>query len=284
MATSHPSIAAGVHRFSETGRLRELIHVAGLIIRQRRTLELAYGGYCLVRHPPSPIYPTDDAAALGWILARTGEFVARAALSRRQLEEAYGAAFPLRDLPRDFARALRESVLLRDGCLILGEYGEGARLACLTPRSCVVSDHYCRTPGVRHIHAIEGYRAAGEFLVATGDGTKLLDLWAVRAGEIRFLRRMRSRLAGYTAAVELNGEYYFGSDFSRRPNFITTLTGAKYFFPEQAYLLHVTAFHPLFDRYIVAVNKELDVFGGRRTLSVFDTRARRFVHCDYLRT
>jgi hypothetical protein len=89
-------------------------------------------------------------------------------------------------------------------------------------------------------------------------------------------------LAGFTAAVEVGGQCYFGSDFSNRPNFIEALGGAKYFFPEKAYKLHVATFHAVFDRYIVSVNQELTISGGRRTLSVFDTLTRRFVSCDYL--
>jgi hypothetical protein len=46
--------------------------------------------------------------------------------------------------------------------------------------------------------------------------------------------------------------------------------------------MHAAAFHVLFDRYLVSVNKELNVSGGRRALSVFDTRTRRFVYCDYM--
>jgi hypothetical protein len=46
--------------------------------------------------------------------------------------------------------------------------------------------------------------------------------------------------------------------------------------------MHAAAFHVLFDRYIVSVNKELNVSDGRRALCVFDTRVRRFVYCDYM--
>jgi hypothetical protein len=118
--------------------------------------------------------------------------------------------------------------------------------------------------------------------VSTGDTRKFLDLWTVSRGGMSFTRRLRQRLAGFTAAVEVNGDYFFGSDFSSRPNFIETLGGRRYFFPEKAYKLRADLFYAFFDRYIAAINKELDVLGGRRTLSVFDTVKEEFVFCDHL--
>ena len=96
------------------------------------------------------------------------------------------------------------------------------------------------------------------------------------------MRRLRRYLAGYTAAVEVKDEYFFGSDFSNRANFIETLGGAKNFFPEKAYRLHASAFFPCLDRYIVAINKQLDLSGGRKVLSVFDVAKKEFVFCDYV--
>jgi hypothetical protein len=126
------------------------------------------------------------------------------------------------------------------------------------------------------------YGDAEEFLVATGDGAKVLDLWVESRGEVRFVRRLRKYLAGFTAAARVNSEYYFGSDFSGRPNFIETLDGTKYFFPLRAYKLFVIAFYTFLDRYIVSVNRELKILGGRRTLSIFDAVEKTFVFCDYL--
>jgi hypothetical protein len=97
-----------------------------------------------------------------------------------------------------------------------------------------------------------------------------------------FSRRLRQRLAGFTAAVEVKGEYFFGSDFSSRPNFIETLGGRKYFFPEKAYRLRADLFCVFFERYIAAINRDLEVLGGRRALSVFDTVRREFIFCDHL--
>lgn len=274
-----PSITELVHRFRATGSLRVLVQLATSIVRQRRALEALYGGWCAMAHRPSPVCPAADPEALARILAQRGAFAQHAVLYRRQLLRAYADRPGIRDLPEGFACVRRQSVCLDDGRLILGEYGEGARLACITDAGCAVNDHYAGMPGVRHIHSLQPYGRPGEFLVATGDGHKLLDLWAADGGGVRFVRRLRKRLAGYTAAARVAGEYYFGSDFSGRPNFIAVLGGPRYFFPAKAYRMHAAAFHALFDRYIVSVNKELNVSGGRRALCVFDTRMRRFVYC-----
>jgi hypothetical protein len=280
--TLQTSITASANRFMKTKSPRALVELIAQIVREGRAIELLYGGYCSLRHRPSEVHTCDDAEALTRILSQRGEFVHRAVLSRRQLMELYGEKVAVHRLPEDFAVVRREAVWLDDGRLILGEYGEGARIACITARSCFMGDHYRQEAGFRHIHAIQRYGGPGEFLVSTGEAQKVLDLWVANHGEVRFVRRLRRRLAGYTAAVEVNGECYFGSDFSLRPNFIETLGGAKYFFPQKAYKLHASVFYPLFDRYIVSVNKELDPSGGRRTLSVFDTHTKRFVFCDYM--
>jgi hypothetical protein len=278
--TTQPFITAHVQQFKETKSILPLVRAVTLIVRQQRTTELMYGGYCNVVHRPSPVCPCDDEGALSAILDKTSEFAQHRPLSRERLTELYGEDFDVGSLPHDFEEVRCESVWHHKDCLILGEYGEHSRLAYVTPGLCIVSDYYSHVPGVRHIHSIQRYGDSGEFLVSTGDRCKFLDLWAIGQGEVSFVRRWRKRLAGFTAAVEVNGRYFFGSDFSNRPNFIETLGGTKYFFPEKAYNLHVAAFYAFFDRYIVAINTELEISGGRRTLSVFDAVKEEFVFCD----
>jgi len=219
---------------------------------------------------------------LAWILACQDDFSGPPRLTRDRLTELYGEEFAVWYLPAYFRLALAHAVCRDRDRLILGEYGEGSRIACLTAGSCTVNRYYETVPGVRHIHSILQYGENGTFLVTTGDGTKVLDLWCSEEGGISFVRRLRTHLAGFTAAARVGGEYYFGSDFSSRPNFIETLEGAKYFFPAKAYRRFVTAFYICFDRYIVSVNSDLGSVGGGRTLSVFDTVPKHFVYCDDL--
>ncbi len=149
----------------------------------------------------------------------------------------------------------------------------------MTSGGCSINDYYNQVKGVRHIHAISPKRQ--DIYVTTGDSRKLLDLWAIEGSKLKFLKRVRKRWSGYTAMVELNGDYYFGTDFSNRPNYIETLTGKKYFFPEKAYKMQTYAFFPFLQRYIVSINKEI-FLGDRKTLCVFDTLREDFIFCDYL--
>jgi hypothetical protein len=49
----------------------------------------------------------------------------------------------------------------------------------------------------------------------------------------------------------------------------------------KAYKLYANAFQVFCDRFIVSINTELDVAGGRKALSIFDTARHRFIYCDY---
>jgi hypothetical protein len=275
-------ITAHIQGFRETGSLRFLLAAVVLTMRQGRTMELLYGGYCSLFRRPSTVSPAENEAALIALIKQKVGSIYRNVLSIAEVLEQYGSTFKVALLPEDFRSARGESIWQEgEDFLIIGEYGERARLALVTTDSCVISDHYEHVRGVRHIHSVERYGNSGEFLVATGDSRKFLDVWAHQNGRLHFVRRLRSHLAGFTAAVQVNGEYYFGTDFSSRPNYLTTLRGPKCFFPPKAYTMFVTAFFVFFDRYLVSVNNELDVIGRNRTLSVFDTLQQKFIYCDY---
>jgi hypothetical protein len=277
----HSFITAQVQRFRENRNPLALVHALILVLKQRRTLELIYGAYCHLFHRPSVVRAERDEEALISVLRQSSARIAFRTLSRTQLLELYGRDFCVRELPDDFQGARCESICQGVGFLLIGEYGEDSRLAYVTPRACVVSDAYRRVPGVRHIHSIVWGETAGEFFVSTGDTRKLLDLWTVADGGLRFVRRVRHRLAGFMAAARVSGEYYFGTDFSGRPNYIETMGGSKYFFPAKANRLFVAAFKVFFGRYLVSINTELEVVGGRKALSIFDTHERRFLYCEY---
>lgn len=278
---SRPFITAHVQRFRETWNILHLLKAGRLVLTQQRTLELLYGGYCSLFYRPSPVVAGAHPPALITLLKEKIQLAAQGRASRARLIELFGGSFRVELLPADFQSTRWESVWEEDGRLIIGEYGENSRIALITAESCVLSEYYRNGNGVRHIHSIQKYGQHGEFLVATGDSSKFLDQWVVRAGELHFVRRLSKWLAGYTAAVEINGEYYFGTDFSSRPNWIQTLSGCRYFFPEKAYRLNVNEFQVMLNRYLLAVNSELKVVGGRKTLSVFDTVEKQFIYCEY---
>ena len=277
--TARLDITAHVQEFRETKNILVLITTLILVIRQRRTLELLYGMYCKLFYRPSSVSHCEDEGTLSTILDEMDGRVHDDMLSRARLIELYGREFKVSLLPSDFQGARCESICQVDDGLIIGEYGENSRIAYVTAASCVMNDYYQRVPGVRHIHSIERYGHSGELLLCTGDSSKLLDLWIASHGTLSFVKRLRSCMAGFTAAIKVNGEYYFGTDFSSRPNYIGTLGGAKHFFPGKAYNLFVTHFYQFFDRYIVSINSEIHR-GGRQTLSIFDTVNRTFVFCE----
>jgi hypothetical protein len=270
-----------VQRFRETKNLSALLTALILVLKQRRTLELIYGAYCHLCHRPCPVRANEDEQGLIAVLRQKSALIPHRKLSRSRLIELYGGVYKVSQLPSDFQGARCEGVCQGDGFLIIGEYGEDSRIAYVTTESCIVSEYYRQVPGVRHLHSIVQGKTPGEFLVSTGDTCKFLDLWRLIDGRLTFIQRLRNRLAGYTAAARVSGEYYFGTDFSGRPNYIETLGRSKYFFPNKANRLYVAAFKIFFDRYIVAINTELGVVGERKTLSIFDTVGRRFIYCDY---
>jgi hypothetical protein len=274
-------ITSHVKHFSETRNVRSLLKALALIVQQGRTLELMYGGYCTLRHGPSLVSACDDTVRTS-IMNHEDEFLRVPLLTRGDLLQLYGAEFKVSSLPEDFLFSRCQAVFRQGNRLVIGEYGENSRIACVTPETCVISYHYKSDARVRHIHSVTPYGDADEFLVATGDGAKVLDLWVQSGDSVCFMKRLRRYLAGFTAVARVKGEYYFGSDFSGRPNFIETFEGTKYFFPAKAYKLLVTAFFVLRDRYLVSVNNELRITGGRKALSIFDAVDKRFIFCDYM--
>lgn len=278
------TITGYIAKFRATKNISHLVKAAVLTLLQRRTGELLYGAHCGLFFRPSLVKNPDGDYPLAQILGER-EFLTcdKLAFSRTRLIELWGEDFNVRFLPSDFGGVRSESIVQDEDGLIVGEYAERrARLAYATRESCFVSDYYDHVPGVRHIHSLLGYGNSGEILVATGDSRKVLDLWVAADRKLRFVKRIRTSLAGYTAAIEVNGDCYFGTDFSSRPNYIETLEGEKYFFPKKAYKMSAITFHSFAGRYIVALSGDMPQFGDRKTLSVFDATRREFIFCEYL--
>src|SRR5215210_2312767 len=103
--TRRPDITAHVQEFRKTKNILILITILILVIRQRRTLELLYGGYCNLFHRPSPVRHCDDEASLSSILSEMSGLAHDDKLSRGRLIELYGADFKVSLLPSDFQGA-----------------------------------------------------------------------------------------------------------------------------------------------------------------------------------
>lgn len=88
-----------------------------------------------------------------------------------------------------------------------------------------------------------------EILITTGDSNKYLDQWEYRNKKLIFRKRLMNKLGGHTAIAAVNGDWYLGSDFSSRPNYIENIDGEKYFFPKIAYYMYVLKFITYQNRY-----------------------------------
>ena len=276
------SISEHIAGFRDSKSILSLIKATGLLLKQRRSIELLYGIYCGLYHHPSPIL-NDNIDDFRKFLGSFRDFDVKSFyLHRSELIKTFGKDFAVSSLPADFHGARTEGIALFNGLLIIGEYAiNSSRIAIVTADACHINDQYNSISGVRHIHSIHKKDDAGHIFITTGDSRKMLDLWLIKENRLEFVERIKKRFAGYTAIVSLNGRYYFGSDFSRRPNYIETLDGKKYFFPSKAYKMQADAFFPFLNRYIISVNKEIH-FGDRKALTVFDTVEEKFVFCDYL--
>src|SRR5688572_13782896 len=129
--TKKPMITSLVRKFKETKNPLFLLKILILVVRQHRTLELLYGGYCRLLYRPSPIHPCQDQSALHSILSDR-RWEAIGLVQRHQLIERYCSAYRVGLLPDDFECTRRQGVCEGDGCLVIGEYGENPRIAYVT--------------------------------------------------------------------------------------------------------------------------------------------------------
>lgn len=276
------SMSYCVAEFRKTKNPLFLIRAFRLLVSQGRVQEVVWNLYCSVFYGPSPVRMTPRRKLQPVLenfkpLLSVSDF-----LSRGKLIDVFGGEYAVRQLPEDFSGVRIEAVSCSQEILIMGEYGlPGKRIAVVTKSSCKIIKFYMGDPSVLHIHSL--YRPANSknILITTGEKAKYLDLWDLQGSSIAFGKRLRQSLAGYTAIQKVGGEYYLGTDFSQRPNYIENLDGKKYFFPEKAWKMFAMRFQQYQDRFLVSLNVEFPVFGGRYTLSIFDCVREEFVYCEY---
>ncbi len=281
-----PSISENIIKFRETKNPFYLGKAIYMVLRRGRTHELLYGIYCKWVHKPAPVHTNPEVES---VLAHFHEHIMeykREFLNKSQLQAIYGDRFAIDKLPAIFGGTRSESIIEMDDTLIMGEYDmdeNSSRIAILTADDCQINDFYMHQSGIRHIHSLHHYDDE-HILVATGDRLKVLDLWTrQRAGQttqLAYKKRLKRFLAGYTGMINIRGDFYFGTDFSARPNYIEMQDGTKFFFPEPAYSKYVMNFHAYKDRYLLSLNSDLDELGSGKTLSIFDTQSKQFVYCD----
>ena len=181
-----------------------------------------------------------------------------------------------------------EAIVCDKDVLIVGEYGRlRKRIAVISHHSCAINEFYVKDSSVTHIHSIYKAPNSESFLVTVGDTAKYLDLWHRRNDSITFSKRLKASMAGYTAIMNMGDEYFLGTDFSGRPNYIEVFSvfskyRRKIFFPKQAYRMYVLRFMQYKRGYIACLSKELNCLGGQYALSILDAEKKEFVFCEYL--
>lgn len=279
------TITSNILKFRQTKNPWFLSRALYCTMKQGRAPEALYCTYHRLFEAPSPICCEQlDTHIISHISKAYQPFdFDRLYCERDTILRAFLNDFHVAPLPGDFEAARYENIYRGADYLVIGEYAEqSARIAFITKNHFSLIHHYNSIPGVRHIHAVKRIRNTNYFFVSTGDVSKRLDLWKINGDSLCFVRPIKKHLAGYTAIAYVNGEHFFGTDFSSRPNYITQLNGRKYFFPEKAYDKFVQAFFSYDNRYIFSINSEMEYFGEETVLSVFDAVTKTFVYCDYI--
>jgi hypothetical protein len=277
-------IGNNIEKFRSTGNIWYIFKAMIQAFQQGRIIEVIQGIYLNAIYSPSSLKPIDNNTLQKLIsefkiLWDQGNLL----LSREKLIAIYGNNFLVGSLPEDFSGARSQTIAQIEEFLIIGEYGKGnrvSRIAILTSNSCTMNNYYTNYSSIVHIHAIYHCNYSNELFVTTGDSSKFLDKWTFIRGELFFVKRIRKRLGGYTAIAEIKNEYYFGTDFSERPNYIETLDRKKFFYPSLSYKEWVLTFFILSNRYLLSVHRPL--LNSDKTISIFDTRNKEFIFCDKL--
>lgn len=154
------------------------------------------------------------------------------------------------------------------------EYGQpGHRILVESDRGRFIQDPY-DDAGVWHLHAIVPLDDR-TVAITTGDSAKYLDIYAVGRDRCRFVRRLKRRLAGYTAMAVSDGRLWCGSDFSERANYLLCIEdGKKYYLPADSIREYVIHLADTADGLLV-VTRRLHRTTGHALL--FSTDERRFV-------
>ncbi|MDG1482249.1 MAG: hypothetical protein P8R54_21850 [Myxococcota bacterium] len=277
------TITGHLVRFRETWNPVHAFRATRLIVEGGRVPELMYGAWCLALLPPSTVVPRAVEHLVRQVEDNLSEYL-RQFLSTAQLAALYGDRYAISDLPSGFEGTRTESVIERDGLLLVGEYGDQqSRIAIVSASDCHIEPHYLTDAGVRHIHAMHAHPDDPQgIIVTTGDRSKRLDHWTLDGHRLCFESRLRKHFAGHTALAALNGQLYGGTDFSSRPNYIERLDGKTFPFPRPAYTKFARSFHTAEGRWLLAISSELDDLGNHNVLSIFDTVNQQFVYCGLL--
>ncbi len=271
------SISEAVSNFMGKRSFRAMLQVLSQMIKHKRVGEAVYSLWdFIVLHASKTVDHTEEPS-LDEIIRIANESEYKATFGVGEISDGLRKRFPVNHLPANFTARIH-SLASSDVWMVIGEYSEtSARLFYLNSKICIPLDTYLRLDGVAHIHSILKI-SESELAISTGDSMKVLDLWAISSMGMKFKRRILKKYAGFTTCAVVSGKNYFGSDFSQRPNYIYRLNdGRKWPYPSQSFRKYSVQWKVVDDRYIVSLNKDLEIFGGEKALSIFDTKCEEFV-------
>ena len=271
------SISEAISNFMGKRSFRGMLHVLSQMIKQKRVGETIYSLWDFVVLHASKINNRKNGLSIEAVIRTANESEYRATFCVEEISENLKNRFPVKHLPANFTARIH-SLATSDVWLVIGEYSEtSARLFYLNSKICIPLDNYLRLNGVAHIHSILKI-SENELAVSTGDSMKVLDLWSISSEGMSFKRRILKKHAGFTTCANVKGKKYFGTDFSQRPNYIYRLDdGRKWPYPRPSFRKYSVQWKVIDDRYIVSLNKDLEIFGGTKALSVFDTKHEEFI-------
>ena len=268
------SIFEAVMRFRRSRSPRHLLAALRMIVTKRRSMEVLYGAWSFVMNRPGPLSP-DGGLDIHETLRRANDlYQGNRMLQLRSVERALESCrfrhrFEFRNHPFQST----------NHGITVGEYGEGyPRILISTGDEIVWQRLYESERGVRHIHVVMEYRE--NTFVTTGDSTKFVDQYSLNDGVLRLQRRVMRHLGGFSAACVVDGDCWFGSDFSGRPNYLLNFRSRKkHYFPGAAFRQFCDLILPIDNRLLICLNKDLT---NLRTISMFDIHRGVFVFSEAL--
>jgi hypothetical protein len=174
--------------------------------------------------------------------------------------------------------AREQAVCAIDGGVIACEYGQpGKRVLFRCAEGDSISNFYQEDDRVWHLHAATSVNDH-QVLISTGDSRKCLDQLTLSRGRLPSFRRLRRRMAGFTAMARIGTTVWCGSDFSERANYLLNLeTQRKHYLPHAAvreFIIHIEACS---EGLLVVTRRLHHPFGHAL---VFSIRDGRFAACN----
>lgn len=261
--------------FSRTKRISHLFEFFHLIMQKKRLFEFSYGAFCFLVMKPNKVY-SDKKFDIVKGLEKAKILFAEVDTQKKKILLAASSQLNSNELPLE---TTIHGFTLTDNGFIVGEYAQNSsRILVKKNEGIITHQLYESNSGVRHIHSI--LQHDGYAFISTGDTNKYLDRYRIVNGDLCFDSRVLCHLGGFLSCCVVDGMCFFGTDFSERPNYIFSLkTRRKYSFPRPAYTQYCVLMLPLYESYILCLNRTSRIISDRKTISIFDVKSSSFIYC-----